>query len=160
MGDEPVHWSRRWEPMSAFVQVSRTPASQNDPRAPTADVREAPRHEIAGRKELGFRRRIYGDLRSASVAFREVETTGTLHFDGLIGRGKRAPPALGPGSAWWRRSQDVGAASSTERRRRWLTVSGQERTALRPRCCQTRERKVRVDPLGQPEPMPKAQINK
>ena len=24
------------------------------------------------------------------------------HFDGLIGRGKRAPPALGPGSTWRR----------------------------------------------------------
>jgi hypothetical protein len=46
------------------------------------------------------------------------------HFDGLSGRGKRAPPALGPGSTWRRRSQDVGAALSTERRRRWLTVSG------------------------------------
>src|ERR1700730_6716236 len=40
------------------------------------------------------------------------------------GRGERAPPALGSGSAWRRRSQDVGAASSSEHRRRWLTVSG------------------------------------
>jgi hypothetical protein len=113
-----------------FGVCARTPDCRCHRRALAVGVREAPRHEIAGRKELGFRRRIYGDLRSASVAFREVEATGTLHFDGLIGRGKGAPPALGLGSAWWRRSQDVGAASSIERRRRWLTVSGQERTAL------------------------------
>jgi hypothetical protein len=35
--------------MAASVQVSRTPASKNHPRAPTTGVREAPRHEIAGR---------------------------------------------------------------------------------------------------------------
>jgi len=108
----------------AAVQVSRTPASQNHPRAPTTGVREAPRHEIAGRKGLGFGAAIYGDLRRASVCFREAGTTDALHFDGLIGRGERAPPALGSGLAWRRRSQDVGAASSSERRRRWLTVSG------------------------------------
>jgi hypothetical protein len=109
---------------SQIVQVSRTPASQNHPRAPTTGVREAPRHEIAGRKGLGFGAAIYGDLRRASVCFREAGTTDALHFDGLIGRGERAPPALGSGLAWRRRSQDVGAASSSERRRRWLTVSG------------------------------------
>src|SRR6202022_723367 len=97
---------------SALVQVSRTPASQNHPRALAAGVREAPRHEIAGRKGLGFAAAIYGDLRSASVGFREAGTTDTLRFDGLIGRGKRAPPALGSGSAWRRRSQAVGAAPS------------------------------------------------
>src|ERR1700731_4056116 len=110
--------------MSATVQVSRTPASQNRSRAPTTGVREAPRHEIAGRKGLGFAAAIYGDLRSASVCFREVGITATLHFDGLIWGGERASPALGSGSAWRRRSQDVGAASSSQRRRRWLTVSG------------------------------------
>ncbi len=40
--------------MSGNVQVSRSPASQNHPCAPTTGVREAPRHEIAGRKGLGF----------------------------------------------------------------------------------------------------------
>ena len=79
---------------SQIVQVSRTPASQNHPRAPTTGVREAPRHEIAGRKGLGFGAAIYGDLRRASVCFREAGTTDALHFDGLIGRGERAPPAL------------------------------------------------------------------
>jgi hypothetical protein len=108
---------------SAIVQVSRTPASQNHPRAPTTGVREAPRHEIAGRKGLGSAAAIYGDLRSASVCFREAGTTDARQFDGLTGRGERAPPALGSVSAWRRRSQDVGAASSSERRRRWLTVS-------------------------------------
>ncbi len=110
--------------MSALVQVSRTPASQNHPRAPTTGVREAPRHEIAGRKGLCFAAAIYGDLRSASVCFREAGTTDARQVDGLTGRGERAPPALGSVSAWRRRSQDVGAASSSERRRRWLTVSG------------------------------------
>jgi hypothetical protein len=109
--------------MTAPVQVSRTPASQNHPRAPTTGVREAPRHEIAGRKGLGSAAAIYGDLRSASVCFREAGTTDARQFDGLTGRGERAPPALGSVSAWRRRSQDVGAASSSERRRRWLTVS-------------------------------------
>src|ERR1700730_5175656 len=110
--------------MSSCVQFARTPASQTHPRALAAGVREAPRHEIAGRKGLGFAAAIYGDLRSASVCFREAGTTDTLRFDGLIGRGERAPPALGSVSAWRRRSQDVGAASSSERCRRWLTVSG------------------------------------
>jgi hypothetical protein len=109
---------------SAYVQVSRTPASQNHPRAPTTGVREAPRHEIAGRKGLCFAAAIYGDLRSASVCFREAGTTDARQVDGLTGRGERAPPALGSVSAWRRRSQDVGAASSSERRRRWQTVSG------------------------------------
>src|SRR6202040_704687 len=109
---------------SALVQVSRTPASQKHPRAPTTGVREAPRHEIAGRKGLCFAAAIYGDLRSASVCFREAGTTDARQFDGLTGRGERAPSALGSGLAWRRRSQDVGAASSSERRRRWLTVSG------------------------------------
>jgi hypothetical protein len=109
---------------SAPVQVSRTPASQKHPRAPTTGVREAPRHEIAGRKGLCFAAAIYGDLRSASVCFREAGTTDARQVDGLTGRGERAPPALGSVSAWRRRSQDVGAASSSERRRRWLTVSG------------------------------------
>ena len=67
---------------------------------------------------------LWGFERRASVCFREAGTTDALHFDGLIGRGERAPPALGSGLAWRRRSQDVGAASSSERRRRWLTVSG------------------------------------
>ena len=71
-------------------------------------VREAPRHEIAGRKGLGIAAAIYGDLRRAIVWFREVGTTDALHFDGLISRGERAPPALGSGLAWRRRSQDVG----------------------------------------------------
>ena len=109
---------------SACVQVSRTPASQNHPRAPTTGVREAPRHEIAGRKGLCFAAAIYGDLRSASVCFREAGTTDARQVDGLTGRGERAPPALGSVSAWRRRSQDVGAASSSERCRRWQTVSG------------------------------------
>jgi hypothetical protein len=81
--------------ISAPVQVSRTPASRNHPRAPTTGVREAPRHEIAGRKGLGFAAAIYGDLRRASVCFREAGTTDTLDFDGLICRGERAPPGLG-----------------------------------------------------------------
>ena len=90
----------------------------------TTGVREAPRHEIAGRKGLCFAAAIYGDLRSASVCFREAGTTDARQVDGLTGRGERAPPALGSVSAWRRRSQDVGVASSSERRRRWLTVSG------------------------------------
>src|ERR1700732_2070536 len=110
--------------ISGFVQVSRTPASQKHPRAPTTGVREAPRHEIAGRKGLCFAAAIYGDLRSASVCFREAGTTDARQFDGLTGRGERAPSALGSGLAWRRRSQDVGAASSRQRRRRWRTVSG------------------------------------
>jgi Peptide methionine sulfoxide reductase len=81
--------------ISAPVQVSRTPASRNHPRAPTTGVREAPRHEIAGRKGLGFAAAIYGDLRRASVCFRKAGTTDTLDFDGLICRGERAPPGLG-----------------------------------------------------------------
>ena len=109
---------------SGYVQVSRTPASQKHPRAPTTGVREAPRHEIAGRKGLCFAAAIYGDLRSASVCFREAGTTDARQFDGLTGRGERAPSALGSGLVWRRRSQDVGAASSSERRRRWLKVSG------------------------------------
>jgi hypothetical protein len=117
---------------SGVVQVSRTPA-QNQSRAPTTGVREAPRHKIAGRKGLGFGAAIYGDLRRAIVCFREVETTDAMQFDGLIGRGKRAPPALGSGSAWRRRSQDVGAASSSEHRRRWLTVSG--KNCKNGQCC-------------------------
>jgi hypothetical protein len=55
------------------------------PRAPTTGVREAPRHEIAGRKGALFRGAIYGNLRSASVCFREVGTTDALQFDGLTG---------------------------------------------------------------------------
>ncbi len=70
--------------MSVYVQVSRTPASQNHPRAPTTGVREAPGHEIAGRKGLGFGAVIYGDLRRASVCFREVGTTDAPPFDGLF----------------------------------------------------------------------------
>jgi hypothetical protein len=70
-----------------------------------------------------FRRCDPGDLRSASVCFREAGTTDARQVDGLTGRGERAPPALGSVSAWRRRSQDVGAASSSERRLRWLTVS-------------------------------------
>ena len=120
----PCGSSRRSRGMTAYVQVSRTPASQKHPRAPTTGVREAPRHEIAGRKGLCFAAAIYGDLRSASVCFREAGTTDARQFDGLTGRGERAPSALGSGLAWRRRSQDVGAASSSERRRRWLTVSG------------------------------------
>src|ERR1700730_7210633 len=72
----------------------------------------------------GFAAAIYGDLRSASVCFREAGTTDARQVDGLTGRGERAPPAAGSVSAWRRRSHDVGAASSSERRRRWLTVSG------------------------------------
>jgi len=90
--------------MSPCVQVSRTPASQNHPRAPTTGVREAPRHEIAGRKGLGFGAANYGDLMRAGVFFREVGTTDAMQFDGLIGRGERALPALGSGSAWRRRT--------------------------------------------------------
>src|SRR5438132_12312775 len=71
----------------------------NHPRAPTTGVREAPRHEIAGRKGLGFAAAIYGDLRSASVCFREAGTTDARQVDGLTGRGERAPPALGSVSA-------------------------------------------------------------
>src|ERR1700681_2937788 len=82
-------------PLMCYVQVSRTPASQNHPRTPTTGVREAPRHEIAGRRGLGSAAAIYGDLRSSSVGFREVGITVTRHFDGLICRGERAPPALG-----------------------------------------------------------------
>ncbi len=47
---------------SAPVQVSQTPASQNHPGAPTTGVRVAPRHEIAGRKGLGFAAAIYGGI--------------------------------------------------------------------------------------------------
>ena len=121
--DQAVRLCKYQVQMSACVQVlfagSRTPHSH----APTTGVRETPRHEIAGRKRLGFADAIYGDLRRASVSFRGVGTTDAQEFDGLIGRGERTPPALGSGLAWRRRSQDVGAASSSERRRRWLTVS-------------------------------------
>jgi hypothetical protein len=51
-------WSSALLGRSAFVQVSRTPASRNHPRAPTTGVREAPRDEIAGRKGLGTSARI------------------------------------------------------------------------------------------------------
>ena len=57
-------------------------------------------------------------------AFERVELRDALQFDGLIGQRERAPPALGSGSVWRWRSQDVGAAASNERRRRWRTVSG------------------------------------
>ena len=50
------------ELMSASVQVFWTPASRNHPRAQTTGVREAPRHEIAGRKGLDFVDAIYGDV--------------------------------------------------------------------------------------------------
>jgi hypothetical protein len=112
-------------PESAPVQVSRTPASRDYRGAPTTGVREAPRHEIAGRKGLGFADAVYGDLRRARVCFREVGTTNALQFDELSGRGERALPALGSGSALRRRLQDVGAASASKRRRRWLTVGGE-----------------------------------
>jgi hypothetical protein len=73
------NWTSRGESQtSALVQVSRAPASQNIHAPPTTGVREAPRHEIAGRKGLGFGAAIYGDLRRASVCFREVGTTDTL----------------------------------------------------------------------------------
>src|SRR5712692_8350555 len=111
-------------PISGHVQVSRTPASRDYRRAPTTGVREAPRHEIAGRKGLGFADAVYGDLRRARVCCREVGTTKALQFDELASRGECARQALGSGSARWRRLQDVGAASAGERRRRWLTVSG------------------------------------
>src|SRR5260370_25799343 len=104
--------------MAASVQVSRTPALRDYRRAPTPGVREAPRHEIAGRKGLGFADAVYGDLRRARVCFREVGTTNALQFDELSGRGEGALPALGSGSALRRRLQDVGAASASERRRR------------------------------------------
>jgi hypothetical protein len=42
-------------------------------------------------------------------------------------------PALGSGLARRRRSQDVGAASSSERRRRWPTVSG--KNGKNGQCC-------------------------
>jgi hypothetical protein len=77
----------------------------------------------AGRGSV-FAAAIYGDLTSASVCFREFGTTKAPRFDGLTGGGERAPPALGSGSARRRRLQDVGAASSSERGRRWLTVNG------------------------------------
>jgi hypothetical protein len=117
---------RRDYPMSTHVQVSRTPASRDYRRARTTGVREAPRHEIAGRKGLGFADAdaIYGDLRGARVCCREVGTPDALQFDELTSRGECARPALGSGSARRRRLQDVGAASAGERRRRWLTVSG------------------------------------
>jgi hypothetical protein len=118
-----TNYQNQTERSSASVQVSRTPASQNHPRAPATGVREAPRHEIASRKALGFAAAIYGDLRRASVCFREAGTKDALDFGGLIGRGERESPALGSCLAGRRRSQDVGAASSSERRRRWLTVS-------------------------------------
>jgi hypothetical protein len=47
--------------MTAYVQVSRTPECRCHPRALAAGVREAPRHEIAGRKGLCFAAAIYGD---------------------------------------------------------------------------------------------------
>ncbi len=130
--DQPVHACRMGAGstrthrfgMSGTVQVSRTPASRDYRRAPTTGVREAPRHEIAGRKGLGFADAVYGDLRRARVCCREVGTTKALQFDELASRGECARPALGSGSARWRRLQDVGAASAGERRRRWLTVSG------------------------------------
>jgi hypothetical protein len=91
--------------------------------APTTGVREGPSNEIAGRKGLGFTDANYGDLRSVSVSFQEFGTMNAQEFDGLIGRGERAPPALRSGSTRWRRSQGVGGASWRKRRRRWLTVS-------------------------------------
>ncbi len=111
--------------ITAPVQVSRTPASRDYRGARTTGVREAPRHEIAGRKGLGFADAVYGDLRRARVCFREVGTTNALQFDELSGRGEGALPALGSGSALRRRLQDVGAASASERRRRWLTIGGE-----------------------------------
>src|ERR1700732_2289375 len=121
-----------WEAMSLHVQVSRTPASQQHPRAPTTGVREAPRHEIAGRKGLCFAAAIYGDLRSASVCFREAGTTDARQFDGLTGRGERAPSALGSGLAaaiarrWRSIIERAPPALANGQRQEW-----QERTALR-----------------------------
>src|SRR6266852_3633031 len=129
VNSRPSQWTACRSPgsvtkRSVHVQVSRTPASRDYRRAPTTGVREAPRHEIAGRKGLGFADAVYGDLRRARVCCREVGTTKALQFDELASRGECARPALGSGSARWRRLQDVGAASAGERRRRWLTVSG------------------------------------
>jgi hypothetical protein len=80
---------------AALVQVSRTPESRAHRRARTTGVREAPRHEIAGREGLSFADAIYGDLRSARVCFREVGTTNALQFEELSCRGERARLGLG-----------------------------------------------------------------
>src|SRR5258708_12556081 len=90
-------YSRPNARMSGVVQVSRTPASRDYRRAPTTGVREAPRHEIAGRKGLGFADAVYGDLRSARVCFREVGTTNARQFDGLTGRGDLPLPPFASG---------------------------------------------------------------
>jgi hypothetical protein len=109
---------------SACVQVSRTPASQNHPPLPRQAYEKRQGTKSRAGMGSGLAVMIYGDLRRASVCFREVGTTDAPPFDGLIDRGERAPSALGSGSAWRRRSQDIGAASSSERHRRWRTVSG------------------------------------
>jgi hypothetical protein len=102
------------------VQVSRTPVSRNHPRSDDRRPRRA-KQRNSGPERARFHRR--GDLRSVSVSFQEFGTMNALEFNGLIGRGERAPPALRSGSARWRRSQGVGGASWRKRRRRWLTVS-------------------------------------
>src|SRR6202045_2837530 len=120
--------------MSAIVQVSRTPASQNHPRAPTTGVREAPRHEIAGRKGLCFAAAIYGDLRSASVCFREAGTTDARQVDWVDrSRGACATGigiSFGVAAAIARRWRSIieraPLALANGQRQEW-----QERTALR-----------------------------
>src|ERR1700760_4737773 len=50
--------------MSGIVQVSRTPAWRGYPRAPTAGVREAPRHEIALSGQRRLQQPLWGFDRS------------------------------------------------------------------------------------------------
>src|ERR1700760_4027858 len=50
--------------MSGIVQVSRTPAWRGHPRAPTAGVREAPRHEIVLSGQRRLQQALWGFGRS------------------------------------------------------------------------------------------------
>ena len=59
------------------------------------------------------------------MCFREAGTANAVQFDELSGRRGRAGSALGSGRALRRRLRDVGAASASERRRRWRTVGGE-----------------------------------
>src|SRR2546421_11352439 len=54
----------RFVGMSGYVQVSRTPAWRGHPRAPTAGVREAPRHEIALSGQRRLQQALWGFGRS------------------------------------------------------------------------------------------------
>jgi hypothetical protein len=52
--------------LMCYVQVSRTPGLRIHPRAPTAGVGEAPRHEIAGSGPPTVQG-LYGDLAAVGI---------------------------------------------------------------------------------------------